>query len=38
MRLGYKPTDYIVKSYLTLYQDHLKTRGLPLKDMVFDTP
>ena len=38
MRLGYKSTDYIVKSYLTLYQDYLKTRGLPLKDMVFDAP
>src|SRR5438093_12787164 len=38
MRLGYKSTDYIVKSYLTLYQDYLKSRGLPLKDMVFDAP
>lgn len=37
-RLGYKPTDYIAKSYLTLYQDHLKLRGLPLKDMLFDAP
>ena len=37
-RLGYKPTDFIVKSYLALYQDHLKTRGLPLKDMIFDAP
>jgi len=37
-RLGYKPTDYIVKSYQALYQDHLKTRGLPLKDMLFDLP
>ena len=38
VRLGYKPTDYIAKSYLTLYQDHLKLRGLPLKDMLFDAP
>lgn len=37
-RLGYKATDYIVKSYLALYQDHLKNRGLPLKDMLFDAP
>ncbi len=37
-RLGYKASDYIVKSYLTLYQDHLRGRGLPLKDMLFETP
>ncbi len=37
-RLGYKASDYIVKSYLALYQDHLRGRGLPLKDMVFETP
>ena len=35
-RLGYKATDYIVKSYLALYQEYLKSRGLPLKDMVFE--
>lgn len=35
-RLGYKASDYIVKSYLTLYQDHLRARGLPLRDMVFE--
>jgi adenylate cyclase, class 2 len=38
IRLGYKATDYIVKSYLALYQEYLKSRGLPLKDMVFDAP
>ncbi len=37
-RLGYKMTDYISKSYLSLYQEHLKSRGLPLKDMLFETP
>jgi adenylate cyclase, class 2 len=36
-RLGYKATDYISKSYLALYQEHLKVRGLPLKDMLFET-
>jgi len=36
--LGFRPADYIAKSYLTLYQDHLKLRGLPLKDMLFDAP
>ena len=35
-RLGYKASDYIVKSYLTLYQDYLQAMGLPLKDMLFD--
>ena len=35
-RLGYKATDYIVKSYLALYQEYLKSRGLPLKDMMFE--
>lgn len=37
-KLGYKASDYIAKSYLTLYQDYLKARGMPLKDMLFDTP
>jgi adenylate cyclase class 2 len=37
-KLGYKASDYIVKSYLALYQDYLKNRGLPLKDMLFDAP
>ncbi|HEU4401514.1 MAG TPA: class IV adenylate cyclase [Candidatus Polarisedimenticolia bacterium] len=37
-KLGYKASDYIAKSYLALYQDYLKTRGLPLKDMLFETP
>jgi adenylate cyclase, class 2 len=37
-KLGYKASDYIVKTYLALYQEHLKTRGLPLKDMLFETP
>ena len=37
-RLGYKASDYIVKSYLALYQDHLRARGLPLRDMVFENP
>jgi len=37
-RLGFKSSDYIVKSYLSLYQDHLRARGLPLKDMVFEVP
>ncbi len=37
-RLGYEASDYIVKSYLTLYQDHLRLRGLPLKDMLFEAP
>jgi len=36
-RLGYKASDYIVKSYLTLYQDHLRARSLPLRDMVFES-
>lgn len=36
-KLGYKASDYIVKSYLTLYQDHLSARGLPLRDMVFES-
>jgi len=35
-RLGYKASDYIVKSYLALHQEYLKARGLPLKDMLFD--
>src|SRR5262245_8058621 len=38
IRLGYKANDYIAKSYLSLYQEYLKSRGLPLKDMVFETP
>jgi adenylate cyclase class 2 len=37
-RLGYKASDYIAKSYLALYQDHLKAKGMPLRDMLFDTP
>jgi adenylate cyclase, class 2 len=37
-KLGYQPADYIVKSYLALYQEHLKQRGLPLKDMTFEAP
>ncbi|MBI4168601.1 MAG: class IV adenylate cyclase [Acidobacteria bacterium] len=37
-KLGYKPSDYITKSYLALYQDYLKGKGLPLKDMLFDAP
>ena len=37
-RLGYKASDYIVKSYLALYQDYLRGRGLPLKDMLFEAP
>jgi len=37
-RLDYKASDYIVKSYLALYQDHLRGRGLPLKDMLFEPP
>ncbi len=36
-RLGYKAADYIVKSYLALYQEYLKSRGLPLKDMLFES-
>ncbi len=35
-RLGYKASDYIVKSYFALHQEYLKARGLPLKDMLFD--
>jgi adenylate cyclase class 2 len=35
-KLGYKASGYVVKSYLALYQDYLKDRGLPLKDMLFD--
>ena len=35
-KLGYRSTDYIVKSYLELYRDHLRVRGQPLRDMVFD--
>jgi adenylate cyclase class 2 len=35
-KLGYRPTDYIVKSYLELYRDHLRIMGQPLRDMVFD--
>jgi adenylate cyclase, class 2 len=38
IRLGYKASDYISKSYLALYQEYLKTRGLPLKDMIFEAP
>jgi adenylate cyclase class 2 len=34
-RLGYKASDYIVKSYLDLYQDHMRARSQPLKDMLF---
>jgi adenylate cyclase class 2 len=37
-KLGYKTSDYITKSYLALYQDYLKAKGLPLKDMLFDAP
>lgn len=37
-KLGYKASDYIAKSYLALYQDHLKAKGMPLRDMLFDTP
>jgi adenylate cyclase class 2 len=37
-KLGYKASDYIVKSYLSLYQGYLKDRGQPLKDMLFDAP
>jgi len=36
-KLGYKASDYIVKSYLALHQEYLKARGLPLKDMLFET-
>ena len=35
-RLGYKASDYVAKSYLALYQDHLRGRSLPLKDMLFE--
>src|SRR6058998_84642 len=35
-QLGYKASDYIVKTYLALYQEYLKGRGLPLKDMLFE--
>jgi len=35
-KLGYKASDYIVKSYLALHQEYLKVRGLPLKDMLFE--
>lgn len=35
-KLGFKAQDYIVKSYLALYQDHLKLKGLPLRDMLFE--
>ena len=35
-KLGYKTSEYIVKSYLALYQDYLHARGLPLKDMLFE--
>ena len=35
-RLGYKASDYIVKSYLSLYQDHMRAKGQPLKDMLFE--
>jgi len=38
MQLGYKASDYIAKSYLALYQEYLKLRGLPLKDMLFEAP
>ena len=37
-QLGYKASDYIAKSYLALYQEYLKLRGLPLKDMLFEAP
>jgi adenylate cyclase class 2 len=37
-KLGYKASEYIAKSYLALYQDHLKAKGMPLRDMLFDTP
>ena len=37
-RLGYKPADYIAKSYFALYRDHLTERSLPFRDMLFDTP
>lgn len=37
-RLGFEKSAYIVKSYLALYQDHLRGRGLPLKDMLFEPP
>ena len=37
-KLGYKASDYIAKSYLALYQDYLKTKGMPLRDMLFDAP
>ncbi len=35
-KLGYRATDYIVKSYLELWRDNLRVRGQPLRDMVFD--
>jgi adenylate cyclase class 2 len=35
-RLGYRPPDYIVKSYFALYRDHLTERGLPFRDMLFE--
>jgi adenylate cyclase class 2 len=35
-RLGYRPSDYIVKSYFALYRDHLTERGLPFKDMLLE--
>ncbi len=33
--LGYRPADYITKSYRALYLDHLRQTGLPPGDMLF---
>lgn len=34
-QLGYAPADYITKSYLALYLDQCRKRGVPPGDMVF---
>ncbi len=34
-QLGYAPPDYITKSYLALYLDQCRRRGVPPGDMVF---
>ena len=33
--LGYQPADYLTKSYLALYLDQCRKRGVPAGDMVF---